>query len=455
MIINKEIQITEPTAERVEIQNEWDTQEICNVFENKKRVMVRAEHAGSGKSYAASYMAQLGHKVLFVCPTNKLAINNKGITINKLFGFGMTDDVKMTKFDDTDYDVVVFDEIYFYSVGMLQKIKRYCDNHLDKIIIATGDMNQLEPIECMGNNIDTNYLDTCINFIFPYEVYLQENKRLKTEEDKALLKQLKHDIFNIELSETDIIKKYFQMTDKITTESNIAYTNKRCSSVAKQVRINLGKKDDYEVGEILVCRKFFKMKGIRFNVNYEYEIVKCYDNSICIRDNSNGEEFNVLRKLIDNNFIFSYCGTCHSLQGSSIDKPITIFEWNFKHVSRNWLYTAVTRATHLNNVKFFISNNNNNDDDIINQYLEHKVEGYVKQDDRADRVIEANYVNVEWLSKCIGKKCGRCQCQLYCEVHNNNVVCNITAQRLDNSISHSVDNIIPYCVYCNVGQSNR
>ena len=36
MIINKEIQITEPTAERVEIQNEWDTQEICNVFENKK-----------------------------------------------------------------------------------------------------------------------------------------------------------------------------------------------------------------------------------------------------------------------------------------------------------------------------------------------------------------------------------------------------------------------------------
>ena len=218
---------------------------------------------------------------------------------------------------------------------------------------------------------------------------------------------------------------------------------------------SLGKKDDCEIGEILVCRKFFKMKGIRFNVNYEYEIVKCYDKSICIRDNSNKEEFNVPRKLIDNNFIFSYCGTCHSLQGSSIDKPITIFEWNFKHVSRNWLYTAVTRATHLKNVKFFITSTYENNDDIINQYFEHKVEGYVKQDERADRIIEDNYVNVEWLSKCIGKKCGRCQCQLYCEVHNNNVVCNITAQRLDNSIGHSVDNIIPYCVYCNVGQSNR
>jgi hypothetical protein len=131
-------------------------------------------------------MEKLCHKVLFVCPTNKLAINNKGITINKLFGFGMTDDIKMAKFDDSDYDVIVFDEIYFYSIGMLQKIRRYCENNTDKIILATGDMNQLEPIECMGNNINTDYLDSCIDVIFPYEVYLQENKRLKSEDDKVI-----------------------------------------------------------------------------------------------------------------------------------------------------------------------------------------------------------------------------------------------------------------------------
>ena len=84
-----------------------------------------------------------------------------------------------------------------------------------------------------------------------------------------------------------------------------------------------------------------------------------------------------------------------------------------------------------------------------------KVKGYVKQDKRADRVIEDNYVHVEWLSKCIGKKCGSCQTLLYCDVNNNNADCNITAQRLDNSLCHSIDNIIPYCVNCNVSQSNR
>ena len=46
--------------------------------------MVRAEYAGCGKSYAARYMNRLKYKVLFVCPTNKLAQNNgvNGVTIN-------------------------------------------------------------------------------------------------------------------------------------------------------------------------------------------------------------------------------------------------------------------------------------------------------------------------------------------------------------------------------------
>ena len=46
-----------------------------------------------------------------------------------------------------------------------------------------------------------------------------------------------------------------------------------------------------------------------------------------------------------------------------VDKKITIFEWNHKHVSRNWLYTAITRATHLDNVKFFSKYCRNEEED--------------------------------------------------------------------------------------------
>ena len=74
-------------------------------------------------------METRGHKVLFVCPTNKLASNYKedGCTINKFFNIGLTEDTNMAKFDDSGYDTIVFDKICFCSVRNLARIKRYCD----------------------------------------------------------------------------------------------------------------------------------------------------------------------------------------------------------------------------------------------------------------------------------------------------------------------------------------
>ena len=110
--------------------------------------MVRVEYAGCGKSYACKEMEKLGHKVLFVCPTNKLAQNSKnnGVTLNKFFSVGMEEDGIVAKFDDTIYDVIVFDEIYFVDIHMLSRIKKYSETNLDNIIIATGDTNQLETV---------------------------------------------------------------------------------------------------------------------------------------------------------------------------------------------------------------------------------------------------------------------------------------------------------------------
>ena len=47
-------------------------------------------------------METRGHKVLFVCPTIKLANNymEDGCTVNKFLGIGLTEDTKMAKFDD-------------------------------------------------------------------------------------------------------------------------------------------------------------------------------------------------------------------------------------------------------------------------------------------------------------------------------------------------------------------
>ena len=58
---------------------------------------------------------------------------------------------------------------------------------------------------------------------------------------------------------------------------------------------------------------------------------------------------------IRNNFIFAYCMTCHSAQGSSIDGDMTICVWNHFDTRdyREWNWTRITRCRDLNKVKFF------------------------------------------------------------------------------------------------------
>ena len=167
------------------LQNEYDMDTICRHFEEQKRVMIGAEYAGCGKSYACKQMEQRGHKVLFVCPTNKLASNcgDNGCTINRFFSIGVTEDNKIAKFDDGSYDTIVFDEIFFSSVRKLAKIKRYCDEHPAKIVIATGDTNQLECIDCVTNQRDYDeYYDRCADLNFPDSVCFAENKRLMVQQ---------------------------------------------------------------------------------------------------------------------------------------------------------------------------------------------------------------------------------------------------------------------------------
>jgi len=134
MKINHEIVIPFHKCETVPINNEFDVDEICNIFETHKRVMIRADLPGSGKSYACEQMSKRGHKVLFVCPTNKLVqkYGVTGITVNKFFGMAINDEV-LSKFDAAEYNVIVFDEIYFCDVQKLSKIVHYCNINLIKL----------------------------------------------------------------------------------------------------------------------------------------------------------------------------------------------------------------------------------------------------------------------------------------------------------------------------------
>jgi hypothetical protein len=169
---------------------------------------------------------------------------------------------------------------------------------------------------------------------------------------------------------------------------------------------------------------------------------------------SNGAE--LPESLVKKNFIHNYCRTCHSFQGSSIDNPITIFDWRFMHVNRKWLYTSITRATDLKQVQFFDYDENKESEEEMYQYFQRKVERYKQQDRKAKRKIdEHTYITKDILVSWIGKSCNSCgDCLVYSRF-NGKIDCNLTAQRVSNSDSHTIENVIPYCLYCNTSLSNR
>ena len=279
---------------------------------------------------------------------------------------------------------------------------------------------------------------------------MTENKRLKTQEQKEQLKQIKLDIFNIKIPIMDTIEKYFKFTRDIThSTNNIAYMNDTCKSVAEHMRTKLGKTDDYEVGEILICREYTKLKEGTLNVNFQFEITEVHEDKLVIRDKA--MECHVPLSRIQSSFIHAYCSTCHSYQGSSIEGNVTIFDYKFHFTSRNWIWVAITRATDLNNVLFYEYDDDQMNVLLIRDYFKRKSEGYKRQDRTANRELSDKYVDAEWfMHRVTSKCCSTCGIDLSVSINKKGLISsNITAQRLNNSICHSIANCIPMCKHCN------
>ena len=180
---------------------------------------------------------------------------------------------------------------------------------------------------------------------------------------------------------------------------------------------------------------------------------KSYD--LIIKDVSNSDTYTVPIDVIRSHFIFNYCGTCHSCQGSSIDENITIFDYQHFFCTRKWIWTAITRATELNNVYFYDYTETKMVESMTKSYFEKKVLGYKTQDKLANRKVSKDYVNVKWFMDAVNQCCSNCSCSFDISFTDGNIRSNITADRIRNDEDHNIENIQPMCSYCNCCKSNK
>ena len=322
--------------------------------------MIRAKFAGSGKRFIGKYMDFFGHNTLFVAPQNMLKqeIDCEAVTVNTFFSIPVDKGDDLPKFDSSDFQCIVFDEIYMSSPYILNKIRVLANNNPDILIIGAGDVKQLPPIEPFTNTQNAGeYIDKCIDIIFQYHIFLKICKRVggkDTEEGERNRKKLNeiYDDFWIQKMAVEAwIAKHFKFTEDVMNgKNNIAYTNIGCEAVSNEISKRLGKTGKYEIGEILICRLHKKDCEGKLNVNIRWKVIKNEGYKKTTQDIQDTENIDI----IDKPFRYAYCATTHSRQGTSISDNMTIHEWNKDYlVCREWLWTSITRARDFNNVYFY------------------------------------------------------------------------------------------------------
>ena len=456
-------EITTPENIELKIEDEYNMQDIIGKIIQAKQVMIRAKYAGSGKSYICERMGEIGMNVLFVCPTNKLVqkYGKEAVTVNKFFGISIGEE-RLEAMDYSKYDAVVFDEIYFNGLGVLNRIREFVEKNPDLIIIGTGDGKQLKPVNELTNTQKHEvYMNSCINQIFKYGIYLKECKRLKTKEDKEKLSNIYDDIFINNVKPKELMERYFKYTKVISlNKNNIAYLNDTCKEVSKEIRKTENRTAEYEVGEVMICREYLKTTRYKFNVNFRYVIQNINAETVVLCNEVDRISQEVPIVILRKHFIFAYCYTCHSVQGSSIDDAIKIFNYNHWLVSKEWLYTAITRSTDLNKVYFYKYSSDVKEDvfnkNCVYNYMCRKVKGYKEQDHAGKRKVEhKHFITADWLMERLNGCCVKCGIEFHLKMVKGNIQTNLTAQRINNNICHTIENCVAYCKNCNCAASNK
>ena len=161
-------------------------------------------------------------------------------------------------------------------------------------------------------------------------------------------------------------------------------------------------------------------------------------------------DFSILR-----HFQLPYCNTCYSMQSATITEKYTVFDCNTPYVDRNFIWTALTRATDLKNITIFehsIEECQVLEESKKKQKLTLKIEGYKTQDKQAKRTFNTDdYVNVDWINSQ-EQKCFHCGIHFYYHMENGDAETNLTVDRIDNHIAHVKKNCRLCCINCNVAR---
>jgi hypothetical protein len=325
----------------IDVKNSDDYEKVISHLATNSLMI--CSKAGTGKSFVINKVDEI-YKCKKLAFTNKAANNIKGNTLHTFFGIDdnykcdLSFIIKRLK----GIDIIIIDEIsminkelwsLLYQIKVLTNIK----------FLLCGDFRQLPPIED-----NTDY------FNHQSVMYICDGLRCELEYfEKCRYDKVLYDFLENVYNETQI---NFNKSNFSIEGSHICFTNKRRKEINK-LKNTTGELIKYEgeenkynedirinVGVPLMTITSNKKLG--FIKNEIVTITKINDKYIYFED-----------KFIDKNdihkyFMLGYAMTIHKSQGDTIEGIVNICEIDKIIINKRMLYTAISRATTFNNVKF-------------------------------------------------------------------------------------------------------
>ncbi len=329
----------------------------------KHSLMINAP-AGTGKSFIIhKVVEEYGEeKCIKLAPTNIASRNIGGQTIHSFFQMGTDLKAKMKHIQDKvlNKEIIIIDEISMITGGMwsiIYQLKRNCKNLR---FLLVGDEHQLPPIEEM---IYDYFYHASIKYICDYFM--------------GTLKLCRNSRYNKEMFRyLDFIRNGTIMDEGTTigcveefaSGRNICYTNKKRKEINEMVNKHHIQEKEHMFIEYFDAENPYNQdtyiyndmeimsiktdKELQLTKNETYKIIRFDEEHITILNNDE-DECCIPIHLFHKNFMMCYCITTHRSQGLTIRGRVNIHEYKYMKYNYKMCYTAISRATCLDNLKFY------------------------------------------------------------------------------------------------------
>lgn len=444
-----------------DIQDSDDWEKIKDILVNKGGLLLQAD-PGTGKTYTAKNIASQLDKVRKIAPTNKASLNLKGSTIHKFLNMDIEGNISTRQLNKIkkNYEYIIVDEVSMITKELWRRLV-FLKQATGVKFLLLGDDFQLPPVEDEGIEDYFNH---------PAVKYLCNNNRNILKVTKRFDMNLKQELNTLKYTDSNIdISKYpFK-----ETSINIAYTHKTRKMVNKKwndklkpndvlfipVREGDDKGQDMYIyeGLPLIARENDNKNGLY--MNNETFVVSSYDDKyICVyseRIDDNDEIYvNAMQVEIDKVqklFYLNYCSTIHKVQGDTIKKPFTIWDWDHPCMTRKAKYTALSRATCIENIsivgKYEV-------DDYNDKKIQEKLNSYVLSDKEKGLNNDLTVNKVKTLIDKQNGACNICNCDLKFNYSSNDRQ-QFSVDRIDSRLGHLCSNVQILCWGCNSAKGAR